>query len=94
MENKKTGTTQNVSLPHEINLNNRTDLKITGIIEVISATNLQVFAKTSAGDLLVCGENLKILNLNNQDKTLEIQGIINEIKYTQKKKKFLEKVFK
>ena len=94
MENKKSTTTQNVSLPHEISLKNRTDLKITGALEVLSATTSIIFTKTTTGALTITGDNLKIINLNNQEKTLEIQGMVNEIKYNQKKKKLLEKVFK
>lgn len=92
MDNKKTSVA--TSLPHEITLNNRTNLKISGIIEVISATATVVFAKSSAGGLIITGENLKIQNLNNEEKNLEINGVINEIKYNQKKKKFLDKLFK
>lgn len=92
MDNKKPSTA--TSLPHEIVLNNRTNLKISGIIEVISATATVVYAKSSAGGLIITGENLKIQNLNNEEKTLEINGVVNEIKYNQKKKKFLDKLFK
>ena len=94
MDNKRANSTQTTTLPHEISMKNRTDLKISGVLEVISATNLNVSLKTSTGGLLISGENLKILNLNNQDKTLDVQGVVNELKYDQKKKKILEKLFK
>ena len=94
MEPKKTTSSTTSTLPHEINLNNRTELKITGVFEVVSATTSAIIAKTSAGGLAITGENLKILNLNNHEKTIEIRGVVNEIKYNQKKKKFLEKVFR
>ena len=93
MENKKT-TSPVSTLPHEIILNNRSLLKITGIIEVITATPVTILLKSSAGEIIINGESLKIQNLNNQDKTIEIQGIINEIKYNKKQKKLLEKIFK
>lgn len=94
METKKSSSQNITTIPHEIILTNRSSLKITGVVEVVSATANVIFAKTSAGDLTVTGENLKILNLNNQEKTLDTQGVVNEIKYNQKKKKILEKIFK
>lgn len=88
MENKQ------ILLPHDLELKSRKDLHITGIIEVISATTGAISLKTNAGPMTILGNTLKIKNLNNTEKHIDIEGEINEIKYSQKKKKILQKVFK
>jgi len=94
METKKIGVDEKLAFPHELYLKSRNEMKITGVIEVLSATSQIVTLKSSAGAMTVTGENLKIHSLSNTEKILEIEGQINEIKYSQKKKKFLEKMFK
>ena len=94
METKKTHNQQAIDTPHEISLKNRNEMKITGVTEVLTATVQSIVIKTSAGVLAIGGENLRIQNLNKAEKTVELNGSINEIKYNQKKKKLFEKIFK
>ena len=81
-------------ITHDIELKNRKDLHITGVLEVVSATSGLINLKTSAGLLIVGGSDLKIKNLLETEKKVDIEGLINEIKYNEKKKKLFEKVFK
>lgn len=88
MENKA------LDIPHDLELKNRKDLHMTAINEVVSATTTAIHLKSVVGLITIIGNNLKIKNLNHSDKFIDIEGEINEIKYNQKKKKILQKVFK
>ena len=79
---------------NDIILNDRKNLHITGVLEVISATKSLITMKTTGGNLSINGSEMKIKNLLNQQQEVDIEGFINEIKYDAKKKKFFEKVFK
>lgn len=80
--------------PHEIELKNRKQLKISGVLEVAMATTSLITLKTHNGVLSIGGADLKIKNLNEVEKKVEIDGNVYELKYNDKKKKLLSKVFK
>lgn len=77
-----------------IEIQSRKQIHITGVTEVISATTTSVELKTACGKLTIGGTDLKIKNLNNEQKELYLTGILNELKYNEKKKNLFEKVFK
>ena len=81
-------------LLHNVQLTNRNELFLTGIIEVISATENSIIAKTSFGPIVATGTGLKIKNLNNETHELLATGEINEIKYSKGKKGLIKKLFK
>lgn len=91
MENKKE---QKPVLAHDIILKDRKDLKLSGIQEVLSVTTNAINLQTNGGPLAISGSNLKIKNLSQDQKEVEIEGEIDEIKYCKRKRKFFEKVFK
>ena len=91
---KKERNSSDTPLSHLLELSNRKSLHISGVLEVIAATDKMINLSTNAGPLMINGSDLKIKNLNNADKKIEINGEINELKYSDRKKKFLEKVFK
>lgn len=93
MENKQKNQLSTL-LNHNLELISRKKLHITGVNEVISATDKLISLKTECGPLSITGTDLKIINLFNVDKKVDVEGEINEIKYTEKKKKFFDKVFK
>lgn len=80
--------------PHEINLKDRNILKMTGIIEVVSATPSTITTKTEYGGLLILGSDLRVNLLDIESKVVEIVGDINELKYQNHKKSFLQRLFK
>lgn len=80
--------------PHHITLKDRKDLFLTGVNEVVSATESAINLKTSHGALTIMGSKLKIKNLNDTAKELTIDGEVSEIKYGGGKKRFLEKCFR
>lgn len=92
MDNKK--KENSMSLPHDIELKSRKNLHITGVIEVVSVTSTNITLKTNGGPLVIVGIDLKIKNLSQDQKEVSIDGEIDEIKYSKKKKKLFEKVFK
>lgn len=85
---------QSSIVAHTLSLKDRTELFITGILEVISATESLVNLKSSHGPITITGSKLKIKNLNAGSKELSIEGEVSEIKYNNGKKRFLEKCFK
>ena len=82
------------TLPSDIILKSRKELHISGVIEVVSATTSLITIKTSLGGLIIGGLDLKIKNLTATAQEVDITGDINEIKYSAKKRKLLQKVFK
>lgn len=79
---------------HSISLINREDLSVSGVLEVLSATENSINIKSSYGPITITGTKLKIKNLNETSKEVQLQGHILEIKYNNGKKRFLEKCFK
>ena len=91
MENTTKSKTQEIS---DIILHSRKELHVTGVFEIISATTNNITIKSTLGGLIVNGTDLKIKNLTSNSQEVDICGDINEIKYTSRKKKLFEKVFK
>ncbi len=79
---------------HKLELNARKNLKITGVIEVISATPTEIVTKTDCGPLSITGQNLKVKNLLIAEKILEAEGEIGKIEYSKSKKSFFSKILK
>lgn len=84
---------QNIQEPHMVTLKNKKDLFLSGILEVLSATESEINLKTTQGPLIIYGSKLKIKNLSEEQKELSVDGDIHEIKYNSKKR-FLEKCFR
>lgn len=80
-----------------ITLEDRERLNITGVENVNSYNDNTVVLSTIKGDLNIKGENLNISNLNLDDGSLRVSGIINSLTYISKEgepKNFLERIFK
>lgn len=81
-------------LPHHLELIDRKTLHITGILEVLNATESIINTKSSLGKLQITGSSLKIKNLSRETNEVDIEGEINEIKYNNTNKKIFQKLFK
>ncbi len=92
-KNQEKGASQPQN-PHEMIMKDRNQLKMTGVIEVISATSNLINTKTECGPLTILGHDLRVNLLDIESKIVEIIGEINEIKYIANKKSFFQKVFK
>ena len=81
---------------HTINLENQSKAHITGVNEVITATDKGVLCKLASSNLQICGENLRVEKLSPEEKLLIIVGTIFDIKYSQTgtKSGFFKKLFR
>ena len=70
-------------LPHQLVLNDRRQLSVTGVCEVDSFDDGAVIAHTTLGDLTVKGESLHICRLNTESGDLCVEGHIRVLEYTE-----------
>lgn len=83
--------------PHNIILEDRKTMSISGVQEVISFDDSFVDLQTSLGRLNIKGEELVISNLNTAFGDVSLSGHINSIVYTQsgaKNTSLLAKLFR
>ena len=87
-------------LNHEIKLNKRENLFITGVNDLVSFDEETVIADTQMDILVINGQNLHVNKLNLEQGELSIDGEINSLHYEQEnnfsktKSSFLSKIFK
>lgn len=84
---------------HNLNLEDREKLNITGVIDVGSFNDNTVIISTQQGELIIKGDNLHISSLDIKDGNLVLEGFIcsciyNEKKEYKKEKNFLKSIFK
>lgn len=77
-------------------LEDRKNLRLTGVSEVESFSESVIIARTCMGKVIVKGESLKISKLNVEEGELSVEGKINSIEYTKNKEKggFFENIFR
>jgi sporulation protein YabP len=71
-----------VKMPHQIILENRKSLSVSGVREVVSFDETQVEMSTSMGDLTIRGENLHISKTDVETGELLLDGEVSEICYS------------
>lgn len=83
---------------HNITLEGRKDLIVSGVTEVDNFDDKMISASTEMGMLIIKGENLNIKKLNLELGDLEVDGKINSLSYTDKtstsSEGFFSKLFK
>jgi len=67
--------------PHNLILEDRKKLKMTGVTDVDSFDETTVIAYTSAGELTITGTKLHINKLNTENGELTVEGTINSLTY-------------
>lgn len=80
---------------HKIILTNRENLVLTNVDKVVSSNVNNICVQLKDSDLIIAGSNLCIDNFN--EKTINITGIIDCLKYTKlgkKKEGFFKRIFK
>jgi sporulation protein YabP len=92
-------TPQREQKEHQIKINNRKEIDITGVKEVDSFDNEEFLLQTSMGYLVIRGENLHLKNLDVDEGSVSIKGRLYEISYIdhnqgEKAKGFFSKLFK
>ena len=70
-------------LPHRLTLNERRQLTMTGVTEVVSFDETMVILKTSLGLLTVQGQELKLKTLSLEGGQVAVDGQISALIYEQ-----------
>lgn len=83
---------------HNIEVNDRKSVKVTGVRHVDSYDDKEVLLKTSMGDLIIKGTELNISNLNLEDGNLQVIGLVESFLYVEeagaKRKNFIKRILK
>lgn len=69
------------SLPHKLTLNERSNLTMSGVTEVVSFDDAAVILHTDAGTLLVQGKELKLKTLQPEGGQVIVDGRITALSY-------------
>ena len=72
---------EQIALPHKLTLNERSQLTMTGVSEVISFDETAVALHTTQGILLVQGEGLQLKNLSPDGGQVTINGKVTALSY-------------
>ena len=70
-----------LQLPHKLTLNQREDLNLTGVTEVVSFDDTAVILKTHLGTLTVQGEDLVLKTLSVEGGQVAVSGHISSLVY-------------
>ncbi len=70
-----------VQKEHQVSINNRKELEITGVKEIDSFDNEEFLLETNMGYLIVRGQNLQLKNLNVEEGLVQIKGKVYELTY-------------
>ena len=70
-----------LQLPHKLTLNQREDLSLTGVTEVVSFDDTAVILKTHLGTLTVLGENLVLKTLSVEGGQVAVSGHVSSLAY-------------
>lgn len=81
---------------HNLTIFDREKMELTGVLEIISSTEKEIYVKLEKEVLQILGENLKINKLIPESKEMSVAGKVNGLNYISKmtKKSILKKVFK
>jgi len=83
------------NIEHSLTLVDRKQLTITGVEKVVSVKPDLLQLKTSAGDMIVTGQNIDVTKLDLELHTLSLNGKFDSIKYSNvDKTPLLKKIFK
>ena len=74
-------TEQQPILPHKLTLNERKQLTVTGVTEVISFDETAVIARTQLGTLVVQGKVLQLKTLLPEGGQVSVEGNISALIY-------------
>ena len=84
-------------MEHSITLKDRSSLTVSGIEHIYSFNDKKVELRTSAGEMVIEGENLDMGKLSIDESVISIEGTINSIVYAKERKpqeSFIKRIFK
>ena len=74
------------TVPHQLILQERVQLELTGVLDVERFDDCSVSCRTSLGRLLVSGNNLNVRRLDIDGSALSITGKIDSLQYSELRK--------
>ena len=66
---------------HTVFIENRKNLKITGVVQVVAYDEYKLIIKTDYGKMTVSGRNLVAGQMNTENRTMDLSGDINYLQY-------------
>lgn len=83
-------------MDNKLTLINRKNLCLTGIEKVVGISDSELLVEVDGVALSVQGSNMEVKKLDVESGILEVDGMINNIKYFDKKQKlsFIKRIFK
>jgi len=78
---KNNTTIEKNKLFETLNLTNRQTLSLEGIVEILSSSETQLNIKLKDTSLAITGQNMHITKLDVNTGILEVNGLIDSIKY-------------
>ena len=83
-------------MDNKLTLTNRKNLCVTGIEKVVGISDSELLVEVDGVALSVQGSNMEVKKLDVESGILEVDGMINNIKYFDKKQKlsFIKRIFK
>ena len=72
---------EQLQLPHKLTLNQREDLTMTGVTEVVSFEDSAVVLQTSLGTLIVQGRELQLKTLSLEGGQVAVDGSVTALIY-------------
>ena len=83
-------------LPHKLTLNERRQLTMIGVTEVVSFDETAVVLQTSLGNLLIQGRDLKLKTLSLDGGQVAVDGVITAMSYEEPRQRgsFASRLFR
>ena len=76
---------EQTQLPHKLALNERNNLTVHGVTEVVSFEDTAVVLRTSMGNLVIHGRDLQLKNLSLEGGQASVDGTVNAMIYEEVK---------
>lgn len=73
--------TDKILSAHTVYMENRKELKITGVLQVIAYDEYKVVLRTDFGKMTISGRNLEAGQMSTENRTMELSGEVNYIQY-------------
>ena len=77
---------ESMPIPHQLIMQDRAKLELTGVIEVNGFDDTQVLCRTSFGLLSIRGSNLNVFRLDLDGTALSVEGHVESLIYTDVRK--------
>ena len=72
---------EKTNINHVVTIDNRKKMMLTAIVEVVSATDKTIIAKTSDKTINIFGGELRVAKLSLEEGVLVVEGVIDSFKY-------------